>query len=228
MRCDEYDTSLEDINLYVKHANGFNLEDPKLIISIIGGTSQLTLDENIWKAFRNGLTKACLNTKAWLITGGTDIGVAKLTGDSIKNILEKVNVIGIPTWGSIAFRNELKRQKDNKNNDLYVTYFPNRKKYQENEHLISLNPNHSHFLMIDDGSANKFGRAYTFRNNFIDYLKKKHSNLVYLVIEGGLGTMENINEILKKKSAPLILMEGTGGCCDIIINAKNEANKNDM
>jgi hypothetical protein len=156
------------------------------------------------------------------------MGVAKLTGDSVKDILDKVAVIGIPTWGSIAFRDELERKTDNRQNDLYVTYFPNRKKYDKDENLVSLNPNHSHFLLIDDGSAREFGRAYTFRSNFVDFLKKKHSNLVYLAIEGGFGTLVNINEILEKKSAPVILIKGSAGYCDLIIDAKNEDNINKM
>jgi hypothetical protein len=52
--------------------------------------------------------------------------------------------------------------------------------------------------------------------------------LVYLAIEGGFGTLVNINEILEKKSAPVILIKGSAGYCDLIIDAKNEDNINKM
>ena len=55
---------------------------------------------------------------------------------------------------------------------------------------------------------------------------KKYSNLVYLVIEGGYGTLENIYNVLKNKSSPVIIMEGTKGCCDLLIKAKNEISNN--
>ena len=183
----------------------------------------MTIDENIKKAFKNGLIKASLNTKAWIITGGTDSGVNRLIGDSVKDILDKITVIGIANWGTIAFRKDLERSKINRNNDRYVVYFSNRK---IEEKSVSLNPNHSHFLLVDDGSINEFGRAFKFRNDLIELLMKKYSNLVYLVIEGGYGTLENIYNVLKNKSSPVIIMEGTKGCCDLLIKAKNEISNN--
>ena len=75
----------------------------------------MTIDENIKKAFKNGLIKASLNTKAWIITGGTDSGVNRLIGDSVKDILDKITVIGIANWGTIAFRKDLERSKINRN-----------------------------------------------------------------------------------------------------------------
>ena len=70
-----------------------------------------------------------------------------------------------------------------------------------------MNPNHTHFILVDDGSSYEFGRAYRLKNNLINELKKKHSNVVYLVVEGGFGTLENIYDVLKMKSSPVILME---------------------
>jgi len=42
-----------------------------------------------------------------------------------------------------------------------------------------LDPNHSHFLLIDDGSIGQFGKEIDFRSSFLNELRKGKSRLYY-------------------------------------------------
>ena len=57
-------------------------------------------------------------TGAWVITGGTNTGISKLIGESLKGALRihketrdrnKTHCIGIVTWGSIKHREDLEK-----------------------------------------------------------------------------------------------------------------------
>lgn len=78
-----------------------------MIINAIGDAENLSIDENIKFTLKKSLVNISLNTNPWIITGGTDTGVNKLIGDSVKEVLDKISVIGITNWGKIAFRNDL-------------------------------------------------------------------------------------------------------------------------
>ena len=74
-----------------------------------------------------------------------------------------------------------------------------------------MNPNHTHFLLIDDGDDEGANR---FRMNFLTELKnsKKYiykSKLVNISIEGGFGTLKYIWFVLKNKLHPIILLKVT-------------------
>jgi hypothetical protein len=49
----------------------------------------------------------------------------------------------------------------------------------KNEVDTELDPNHSHFILIDDGSIGLFGKEIDFRSNFLNELRKGKSRLYY-------------------------------------------------
>lgn len=57
----------------------WNLELPKLLISVQGGKANFELDPKLKKVLRKGLFKAAKTTDAWIITSGTN------TGNFVKN-----------------------------------------------------------------------------------------------------------------------------------------------
>lgn len=52
----------------------WNLELPKLLISIQGGKANFELQPKLKKVLRKGLLKAARSTGAWIFTGGTNTG----------------------------------------------------------------------------------------------------------------------------------------------------------
>ena len=89
--------------------NSWNLNKPKLIISITGGAQKFDINLKTKEAFKKGLLKAAKTTNAWIITGGTNFGVMRLAGDAVVEDLHfgKITLLGIATWGCIAFREDL-------------------------------------------------------------------------------------------------------------------------
>lgn len=53
----------------------WNLELPKLLISIQGGKANFELPPKLKKVLRKGLLKAARSTGAWIFTGGTNTGL---------------------------------------------------------------------------------------------------------------------------------------------------------
>jgi hypothetical protein len=73
---------------------------PKLILSITGGALNFPLVEEIKNAFKLGILKAARTTSnLWIITGGMDVGIMQLVGESVAN--EGLTVIGIPSYKRI-------------------------------------------------------------------------------------------------------------------------------
>ncbi|RZB49885.1 hypothetical protein BDFB_009749, partial [Asbolus verrucosus] len=89
----------------------WNLELPKLLISIQGGKANFELQPKLKKVLRKGLLKAARSTGAWIFTGGTNTGVTRHIGDAL--LLERsqrtgrVNTLGIAPWGIVENNHEL-------------------------------------------------------------------------------------------------------------------------
>lgn len=70
-----YDTRPELIlQLFTRE---WNLETPKLLITVQGGKANFELQPKLKKVLRKGLLKAAKTTGAWIFTGGTNTGKLK-------------------------------------------------------------------------------------------------------------------------------------------------------
>lgn len=56
----------------------WNVELPKLLITVQGGKANFELQAKLKKVLRKGLLKAAKTTGAWIFTGGTNTGKTKL------------------------------------------------------------------------------------------------------------------------------------------------------
>ena len=69
-----------------------------------------------------------------------------------------------------------------------------------------LNPNHSHFLLVDD-AKHTFGGEINFRAELEATIAKKfNAPIVLLVIAGGPKTLESVNEAVQK-GTPCVFLE---------------------
>ena len=115
--CDQYirvenQTNAGDMIKFMYSRKGWQLEHPKLILSVIGCAHRFTLPYRLKKAFKRGLIKAATSTGAWIISGGTNSGVGRLVGEAVaEEYIEYTNpdivLLGIATWGKIAMRREM-------------------------------------------------------------------------------------------------------------------------
>jgi hypothetical protein len=90
-------------------SDGFGLKKPKLMICVTGSAKRLSVSHDWKKAFKVGLIKAAKKTNAWIITSGLNFGVTRLVGDVVSEELnkEKLTVLGICSWGTVATRDTL-------------------------------------------------------------------------------------------------------------------------
>ena len=75
------DTKTEDFLNYLYQ--NWRLDRPELILSITGGAQNFNLVEKLRSSFKAALIKAATNTKAWIISGGTNYGVMKMVNSKI-------------------------------------------------------------------------------------------------------------------------------------------------
>ena len=107
--------------------------------------------------------------RCWVITGGTNTGVMKHVGDALQG--QAKTLIGIATWGIVS------------NNEVLVRSdklplggkFP----YKVESSLVPkkacLDHNHTHFLLIHDGTEGEFEREIPFRSEFEKYIMEECS-----------------------------------------------------
>ena len=100
----------------------------------------------------------------WVITGGTNTGVMKHVGEALQG--QSKTLIGIATWGIVSNKEMLVRTAD----IPLGGKFP----YNVESSLVQkgayLDHNHTHFLLIHDGSEGKFGVEIPFRSKFEKYI----------------------------------------------------------
>ncbi|XP_077331053.1 transient receptor potential cation channel subfamily M member 6 isoform X1 [Lithobates pipiens] len=213
-----YDTALDQLmHLMIKE---WQMELPKLVISVHGGIQNFKLPPKVKQVFGKGLVKAAKTTGAWILTEGINTGVSKHVGDALKahasQHLRKICAIGIPPWGVIE------NQKDLIGKDavcLYQTLLNPLSK------LSCLSSMHSHFIMVDDGTVGNFGNEMKLRRSLEEYisLQKIHTRMgqgvpvVGLVVEGGPNVLLMVWEYVRSTPpVPVVVCEGTGRAADIL------------
>ena len=92
----------------------------------------------------------------------------KQVGDAMEG--QSKNLIGVATWGIVYNRKELEK------NDKVINYEVETSMVLENE--ACLDHNHGHFLLIDDGSSETFGREIDFRSRFEESIMKSGKSLI--------------------------------------------------
>lgn len=104
----EVETDVRQLIRLFYHSKGWNLQPPKLIISVTGDSAKFSLSNDSRKAFKRGLAKAAGSTGSWIITGGTEHGVMRLVDEAVAKERRKrgrdLVVLGIVSWGVVALR----------------------------------------------------------------------------------------------------------------------------
>ena len=76
VRLSSYDSKADQVLQLLQ--NHWGLDLPKLLITVHGGILNFDLQPKLKRVFRKGLLKAAKTTGAWIITGGTNTGTARV------------------------------------------------------------------------------------------------------------------------------------------------------
>ncbi|CAH1239415.1 TRPM2 [Branchiostoma lanceolatum] len=202
----------------------WELKLPDLIISITGGERKFFLKRRLKNIFRIGRVKASQSIGTWIITAGMNQCVMKYVGEAIRHSdiiarykQRKMCAIGIATWGTVDSRES-----------LGAGLFP--AKYREDalrrgENMATLDPNHTHFILVDDGTTGKFrGADVKARTRLEEYIMEQMTGegrqdlkipVVLLVVQGGEKTLKNVKKAVEKK-IPVVIVDGSGQAADLI------------
>ncbi|XP_036909683.1 transient receptor potential cation channel subfamily M member 1 isoform X3 [Sturnira hondurensis] len=213
-----YDTKPDSLlHLMVKD---WQLELPKLLISVHGGLQNFEMQPKLKQVFGRGLIKAAVTTGAWIFTGGVSTGVISHVGDALKDHSSKsrgrVCAIGIAPWGIVENKEDLVG-KD-------VT-----RAYQTMSNPLSklsvLNNSHTHFILADNGTLGKYGAEGKLRRQLEKHISLQKINtrlgqgvpVVGLVVEGGPNVFSVVLEYLwEEPPVPVVVCDGSGRAADIL------------
>ncbi|XP_031755013.1 transient receptor potential cation channel subfamily M member 1 isoform X3 [Xenopus tropicalis] len=213
-----YDSKPDSLlHLMVKE---WQLELPKLLISVHGGLQNFEMQPKLKQVFGKGLIKAAMTTGAWIFTGGVSTGVIRHVGDALKDHSSKsrgrICAIGIAPWGIVENKEDL-IGKD-------VT-----KPYQTMSNPLSklsvLNSSHTHFILADNGTLGKYGAEVKLRRQLEKHISLQKINtrlgqgvpVVALIVEGGPNVITIVLECLREEPpVPVVVCDGSGRASDIM------------
>uniref|UniRef100_A0A8D0HD33 Transient receptor potential cation channel subfamily M member 2 n=1 Tax=Sphenodon punctatus TaxID=8508 RepID=A0A8D0HD33_SPHPU len=207
----------------------WGLDAPNLLISVTGGAKNFNMKLRLRNIFRRGLVKVAQTTGAWIITGGSHAGVMKQVGESVRDFTisssykeGEITTIGIATWGTVYNRHSL----------IYpMGGFPAEYMMDEESqgNLSCLDCNHSHFILVDDGTHGRYGVEIPFRTKLEKFISEQTKvkggvaikiPIVCVVLEGGPGTLNTIYNAISN-GTPCVIVEGSGRVADVIAQVAN-------
>ncbi|XP_036355031.1 transient receptor potential cation channel subfamily M member 4-like [Octopus sinensis] len=203
----DHQISMETTINLIKHLWYSSL--PNLLISVIGERQDFQLDPFAREALGHGLVKAAQITDAWIISDGLHTGVAKHIGKAIHDNeagKKKVVTIGIASWNCVQNKESLVNEEGSWpanyeiKDDIYST-------------TSALDPNHSHFILVDDGTEETLGVEAKFRKklehkisqNRIPETRFKVPAVVVLV-GGELETLKSVSDSISR-NIPVVIVK---------------------
>ncbi|XP_030770533.1 transient receptor potential cation channel subfamily M member 2 isoform X2 [Rhinopithecus roxellana] len=207
----------------------WGLDVPNLLISVTGGAKNFNMKPRLKSIFRRGLVKVAQTTGAWIITGGSHAGVMKQVGEAVRDFSlsssykeGEVITIGVATWGTVHRREGL----------IHPTgSFPAEYILDEDGqgNLTCLDSNHSHFILVDDGTHGQYGVEIPLRTRLEKFISEQTKErggvaikipIVCVVLEGGPGTLQTIYNATTN-GTPCVVVEGSGRVADVIAQVAN-------
>nr|XP_054324859.1 transient receptor potential cation channel subfamily M member 2 isoform X2 [Pongo pygmaeus] len=207
----------------------WGLDVPNLLISVTGGAKNFNMKPRLKSIFRRGLVKVAQTTGAWIITGGSHTGVMKQVGEAVRDFSlsssykeGELITIGVATWGTVHRREGL----------IHPTgSFPAEYILDEDGqgNLTCLDSNHSHFILVDDGTHGQYGVEIPLRTRLEKFISEQTKErggvaikipIVCVVLEGGPGTLHTIYNATTN-GTPCVVVEGSGRVADVIAQVAN-------
>uniref|UniRef100_A0A669B4B8 Transient receptor potential cation channel, subfamily M, member 2 n=1 Tax=Oreochromis niloticus TaxID=8128 RepID=A0A669B4B8_ORENI len=204
--------------LYQLLTEQWKLSPPNLLISVTGGAKNFYLKSHLKNMFHRGLIKVAQTTGAWIITGGTHTGVMKHVGQAVRDyamsssMQSKIVTIGVATWGIIHNRKALVHPEG-----CFPAHYLMDTGNQGQ--LSTLDSNHTHFLLVDDGTHGHYGVEIKLRSCLEMWISRKWTGgtipVVCVVLDGGPGTLNTIYNAMLH-GTPCVILEGSGRIADVI------------
>jgi hypothetical protein len=193
-------------------AKYWHVHKPSVIISITGGARSLQVSAWQRKAFCEGLFAASKATGAIIFTGGTSTGVMALVGDAIGSG-HGIPIIGFAPWRKVSSSSLL----CGNHGECEPRKYPYGSEAQATDGGASLEPRHTHFVLVDSGPSGGWGDEIPLRDAVQRLLESWFKVPgVLLVLQGGVNTLRTIVEAIITSATPVILVCDSGGAADAV------------
>lgn len=144
----------------------WQLKRPKLFVSVTGAAKYFDLADAPKEKLRRGLQELGRVEGVWMATGGCSAGIMQFVGQARALMEVPVPLIGFATWGCIRGREKMLRPPrssaapDNAEEGYKDVVAESDKHPDKN---VELDENHSHFVLVSDGTADEFGKEFDVR-----------------------------------------------------------------
>lgn len=191
----------------------WELKKPKMIISVVGSGASLKLSPVIREKFGRGLINAILSSNAWVLTCGTNVGIAKEVGNAISKYAmgctDDINLIGFVGWNMLSeFNRTGMEQNPHK-----------RHPYTATGDVRALDAHHRFQCFVDHGSLGEHGKEMTYRTRVENFLRnnpgeevnifsvqKYQVPTVCVVVQGGWTSLKKAYKAVME-GIPVILLK---------------------
>ncbi|XP_035685384.1 transient receptor potential cation channel subfamily M member-like 2 [Branchiostoma floridae] len=213
----------------------WRIERPKVILSLYCEPEHFSLwkRRKIYDALQTGLIKLASTTNMWLITNGANLGVGKLVGDAMKRekarreyIVVKeeedqpmLRAVGISPFCAVAHMLPRWRTIQDGVRDQW-----------------ELNPDHTHFIVVDDGTDDNWNAEHELRLQLQHHYRsprqtynvlpgttsrKKANPVVCVLVQGGPASIQYVQGCVQQET-PVLLLKGSGKAADLLAFAYEE------
>ncbi|XP_066295735.1 transient receptor potential cation channel subfamily M member-like 2 [Branchiostoma lanceolatum] len=213
----------------------WRIERPKVIVSLYCEPEHFSLwkRRKIYDALQTGLIKLASTTNMWLITNGANLGVGKLVGDAMKRekarreylVLKEeddqptLRAVGILPFCAVAHMMPRWRIVQEELGDQW-----------------ELNPDHTHFIVVDDGSNDNWNAEHELRLQLQHHYRsprqvhnvlpgttsrKKANPVVCVLVQGGPASIQYVRGCVQQET-PVLLLKGSGKAADLLAFAYEE------
>lgn len=245
-----HDVAIDDV-ASIMHGH-WKLNPPRIVTLVISNVAPLKEWASVKQrlAFQKGLIKAARTTNMWIFTNGTNIGASKVIGDAVYN--EKKETMSFHCHSSHVMRDYYYNPIPANEPQITVIGIAREDLIKNAENLntgpvnvencgnspeegkYDLNPDHSNYIIVRDGSVNRTG-SNLFTSRIMQYLSSidgvdtdpagdvpdlctlmnMEIPVVSIVIQGGYECARMVLDCLRKQF-PVVVLRGSGGLADLL------------
>ena len=172
------------------------IPQPGSLIMIAGGAAQMNEGDraNLVRLFSAGIAYIAATHHALVIDGGTLSGVMELMGQGVARQPQRPALLGISPSENIMY--------------------PGKTPSQASQELTPLDPNHSHFVLVD---SDQWGGETETMYKLAEVYSQSCPSVAILVNGGAIARNEALYNV--RQSRPIIVIKGSGRLADQIVEA---------
>ena len=184
----------------------WHLTMPGILLSFIG-SGNTVIPHKLYQTIQRDIAKVGKLTRAWVFTNGISCGSSSVIGHMLSTHGYPVPAIAFGSWGTTSNVESLRNPEEDPTTLVY--YRPNSSNPEN-----CLDPNHTHLLLIDDGTIKNTKCNDSIRRDFENYLLSQFNvPLLYNMIGGTEDDGKMLHSILLG-GGKVVMVKGSGGFAD--------------